>query len=759
MKLPPNNNTDTAKPAAGVQQQTAATQSAPTNSFDANGANRSCNAKVAVHITPLGGNGVHNQQNSGSAPRQQAQRNGNGSAQINQQPRNNGGYAYGGQPNGRPQQNQQYRVNDKLILDFGLLDNAMGQKQQFVTTKLGGFLDQFAKSQAQTGAKLDVTWDGELGAYYIHLGKAHVMWMTGMANPNSPGYILPTRYGTWHGFEYNGSKLTQFAMQNFNQQRDENGNPLNDAYIVIYDDDIEYNFIGVAYLITKAAFPELSPRVTEDQFLNRRNGFNIVDTNELKLYQTNPQYIKEVESQIREFIDSNSASAIKNAGDKYIAISVTDTSNQWVNYGGGFNAGGWGQQQWGGGLGFGSAFGQNGGFGVSGYQQPRTKYIAAMKYYVTQEPNQMTGAKVQVIHITELCELASVVVENWIKYILVKLNAMGFFIQLELDIGKLTQNMRENVMKYFAPSSGFGGSTYRALTTYVNRSGGSKLVRISPSFLTLPVFKAMYPEYEKDSKFPKDLNTPDNRRLFEEYKRKEGFVQYLNAGTFGLYFDSRAAYSIQSDYEGHQWAASMNMTFDEAIEQQNRGNNGQQNQNQFGGNQGWGPQQPQWGGQPGWNQNGFGGNRGGWNGGNRGFNQWGGNQQWGQPYHFGPQPQYGFGGQPNYGPQPWGQPQWGGQPGFGMGSPIGAPMGTQPFPVQQGQPKNGKGQPQTANPYMGAPVMGGGMGPQFGGMNYGYGPGPMGFPQGNAMGGMPYQPGAVAGGAFPGNSAGGYIPN
>ena len=60
-----------------------------------------------------------------------------------------------------------------------------------------------------------------------------------MANPNSPGYILPTRYGTWYGFEHNGSKLTQFAMQNFNQQRDENGNPLNDAYIVIYDDDIE----------------------------------------------------------------------------------------------------------------------------------------------------------------------------------------------------------------------------------------------------------------------------------------------------------------------------------------------------------------------------------------------------------------------------------------------------------------------------------------------------------------------------------------
>ena len=86
-------------------------------------------------------------------------------------------------------------------------------------------------------------------------------------------------------------------------------------------------------------------------------------------------------------------------------------------------------------------------------------------------------------------------------------------------------------------------------------------------------------------------------------------------------------------------------------------------------------------------------------------------------------------------------------------------MGTQPFPVQQGQPKNGKNQPQTANPYMGAPVMGGGTGPQFGGMNYGYGPGPMGFPQGNAMSSMPYQPGAVAGGAFPGNSAGGYIPN
>ena len=736
MKLPPNNSgtsapvNNTAAPVTG--NETPQQQQAAQTSFDANGSTRISSPKVAVHITPLGGNGHRQQQTGGQNPRQnQAQYGmGNGPGQVNnqQQSRNNQNWNFGGQPN-RPNNNQnqqQYRVNDKLVLDFGLLDNAMGQRQQFVTTKLGGFLDQFVKSQAQHGLKMDVTWDGELGAYYIKIGQAQVLWVSGMVNPSSPGYTLPTRLGSWPGFEHNGSSLTQFAMRNFNQQRDQNGNIINDAFLVIYDDDIEYNFVGVAYLITKAACPDLSARVTEDQFLNRRNGFNIVDTNELAMYQANPQYIKEIENQIREFINSNSASAIKRAGDKYVAISVTDsTNNQWMNYGGGFNGGGWGQQQWGGspgGLGFGSAFGgfgQNGGFGVSGYQQPRTKYIAAMRYYITQEPNMATGAKVPVIHITEICELGSAIIENWIKYILVKLNSSGSFIQLDLDIGKLTQNMRDNILKYFTPAGGYGGSAYKGLTSYVNRSA-NKLIRISPSFLTLPVFKTMYPDYEKDTKFPKDLSTPENRRQFEEYKRKEGYVQYLDTGTFSLYFDSRAAFSIQNDYDGHQWAASMNMTFDEAVEQQRRMNNNpnQQPQQQQNFQQGWGNGGPQWG-QQGfyngnqWGQSPWGNNQNGWN---NGFqqNNWGGQRQYGYQ-------------------QPYG------------GSPLGPMPGNQPYPVQQGRGCNMNGQmPYGANPYMGSPVMG----------NRGYGPGPMGYPQGQT-----YQPGTVAGGAFPGNTAGGYIPN
>ena len=713
------------------------------NAFDANnGGSRIANPKVAVHVKPMGSNPGNN------ARRSSAQMNNN----PNNQNGNGGNFGFGGHPNqnGNGQQNpgNQYRVNNDLVLNFDLLDAAIGQKTQFGTTKLGQFLNNLA-SNPTINAKLDVDWDAETAAYIITLGKAHVMWVTGLANPNSPSATLPNRIVNPYSFGMTGSRITQFAAQQFNIQ---DPNKKDEGYLVIYDDDLEYNFAQVAYLITKVAFPDTTPHVTEDQFLNSRNGFNVTDTEEIEKAYNNPQYTRDITGQIKDFFNANSPSAMKVAGDKFAAISVTNTSAQWNAFNNpGF--GGFGGQFGGN---FGMAFGNNGGFGVNNYQQPRTRYIAGVRYFITQETNPMVpNAKFPIAHITEIVEIGNVIVDNWIKYILMKLKSMGYGIQLDLDIAKITPNMRENLFKYFAPANQYGygmGSNYHALTAYINRNvttAGGKLVRISPSFLTLSVFKATYPEYEKDSKFPKDLSDAKSQALFEEYKRAAGFTQVLNAGTIRLVFIDNAMAAIFNDYQGHQFAASQNMTYDEMIskqQSQQNGNGQQQNQNMNNGwNNGFGGNQ--FGG--GFN-NGFGGNQFGGFGGNQfGRPQWGGNQ---------------FGGGFNNG---FGRPQFGGfqQPGMGFGgygnNPFGNPgmmgFGGQPYMTQQGvPPKGAKGQ-QPVNPYIQTP-----MGyPMGGGMNMGM-PGMTPYPM---MGGYPqqaYQPGMVAGGAFPSggaNQPGGYIPN
>ena len=729
----PKEQTGAAAPETTTEKTPVGGATPVNNAFDANnGGTRIASPKVAVHVKPMGSNPGNNN----NARRSSAQMN------NNTQNGNGGNFGFGGHPNnqngGNQNPNNQYRVNNDLILNFDLLDAAIGQKSQFGTTKLGSFLNNLASNPA-INAKVDVDWDSETASYLITIGKAHVMWVTGLANPNSPSYVLPNRIVNPYSFGMTGSRITQFAAQQFNIQ---DPNKKDEGYLVIYDDDLEYNFPQVAYLITKVAFPDTTPHVTEDQFLNSRNGFNVTDTEELEKAYGNPQYARDVAAQIKEFFAANNASAMKVPGDKFAAISVTNTSAQWNAFNqNGFGFGG----QFGGG--FGMAFGSNGGFGVNQYQQPRTRYIAGVRYFITNESNPMVpNAKFPIAHITEIVEIGNVIVDNWIKYVLMKLKAMGYGIQLDLDISKITPNMRENLFKYFAPANQYGygmGTNYHALTAYVNRNAnsvGGKLVRISPSFLTLSVFKAMYPEYEKDSKFPKDLTDPKSQGLFEEYKRAAGFVQVLNAGTIRLVFIDNASMSIFNDYQAHQYASSQNMTYDEMMkQQQNQNGNPQQNQ------------QPNMNYGNGWNQNGFGGNQFGGFGG--GFNnQFGGRPQWGGN-------QFGGG---------FGRPQFGGyaQPGMGYpmgGNPFGNPMmgfGGQPYMVQQGvapNQKGGKGQ-QPVNPYLQQTPMGYPMGPGMGM------PGMTPYPMmgGNQFGGAPqYNPGMVAGGAFPSgaNQPGGYIPN
>ena len=173
------------------------------NAFDANnGGSRIANPKVAVHVKPMGSTPGNN-----NARRSSAQMN-------NNQNGNGGNFGFGGHPNnqnnGNQQPNNQFRVNQDLVLDFGLLDASIGQKTQFGTTKLGAFLNNLVANPT-INAKLNVDWDSETASYIITIGKAHVMWVTGLANSNSPSHTLPTRIVNPYSFGMTGKRMKDIS--------------------------------------------------------------------------------------------------------------------------------------------------------------------------------------------------------------------------------------------------------------------------------------------------------------------------------------------------------------------------------------------------------------------------------------------------------------------------------------------------------------------------------------------------------------------
>ena len=361
-------------------------------------------------------------------------------------------------------------------------------------------------------------------------------------------------------------------------------------------------------------------------------------------------------------------------------------------------------------------FGMNGGFGIAGGGN-QTEIIACVRYNLVQ--NEQT--KQYTVKIVDFVEMKHLVVENILKYFATYFGGLGFMVEFELDLSKLTRNVIETVQKYFATMVTYTDPTYSALCTYINVAAQDRR-RIHPAALNLKSFLALHPEYEKDTKFPKSLTDYESKAKFEEFKSKAGYIQVLHPGVVKFHFNPQAIPYVRQEMSARAAAISQNKTLEEFMEDMKAGRTQQAapQQQGFGGGfgGGFGMQQQGFGMNGGFGMNpGFGGMQQGFGG---GFQQGG---FMGQQQGFGMQ-QGGFGM----------------NPGFGMQQPYGMSA----YPMQQGNAsggKKGKGgvHPQTgmAPGYPQQPMMN----PAYG-MNMGMG---MGYPM-NAG----YVPGSVAGGAFPG---------
>jgi len=702
--MPPKNNG-----ATQAQQQTAAqtqaTQPTAGTAGQSNiGQRRMETVQVKPHIQTINVGQTaqqHTQQANAQNYQQYAQQRATGQSGAQTVHRANGN-GNAGRPNGN---GNQYRVNDKLVLDFDLLDNAGTQLQSFEATPFGKMITAMAES---TKTPLTVDYKADLKAYLVDFGKAHIMWAQGLGDPTSPIHQW-TQFADQNpqGFSMGGAFVTQFASQ-FNN-RDQNGNLTDESYIVVYDDDIAYRLNAVAYFIYKCAFPgnEVITHVTADQYLSARNGMQVLDSRVIASNGQNSGYLKNLRGQVEKFFQENSPSATVTGANEFIVISLTDMTRQWGGWNG-FQSGGAFNQT------FGSAFGMNGGFQQNQMQQqgPRTRIIAGAKYSVEEISNpNVPGGKIQIAHIRELAENANVIVDDWLRYVAFNLYQAGYQVELDLDISKLSPNLKNEAQTYFMPVQTMwgGGFGYTSLMAYLIPNV-DKHARVLPAAITLASFAKMAPELAKDPKFPKNLDSYENKTKFEEFKRKAGLVRVINPGTIRLCFNGNACNYIYNDLCEHDWASRNNMTVEEyhamMQNQQQNGNQGAQQQNQF--------QQP-WG---------IGGNQQFFNGPQMGMFGGGMQQQWGARGY--PNMMGGFQQQPQY--NPWGQPmmqqqrgrgrqgmaqgqqyQYGFQPQMGMmGSPMGMGMNPQ-YQMYPGQQNQFQQQPMMG----GAFPQGGGRGGMF----------------------------------------------
>ncbi len=687
---------------------------------------RANSAKVSQHINPprihFSNSTTTTQQATGGTSGQANNAANNGG--------NNGGYQQQYNPNMRQHNPQQQSLNPALSLDFSLLNTVNMTCQQFLDENpLGKALVAGAK---EYNTEIKTKFDSNYNAILIWFGDAQIYYIMGMNESNSPMYQIPHSQ-IMNTYRNGQNQITGTCMAPFSNNQpiiigqDVKQRRLAKTTLVFFEDDVALRLHAVLNTIFKAAFPQSHTRITEDQYVSNAYGFSVIDTR-----NCNDEALKQ---QIVNFKEANNPSALVTPGIDYVAIRVSEGwGNQFGQFGqfggyGGFNGG------FNNGFGFaGNSFGMNqfGGYefggqsqfgGMYGMQQPqgpKSYILACAKYHLRQE-KMPDGSTRNIARITEITE-SFAVIEGFLKYIVMQLISEGNQVEIAVDIGKVTPDVRDVLTKYFMMNSPYGGygPMYHTMVTYINPSYGASsngvIRRIHPETITPKVFQKYFPDAAKDSKFPKSFTKQEDQVAFENAKAKVGFSQVINPGELHLVFNMQAAGALMNEYNFRMQAHAQNMTLKQAEDsyraaaEQTAKKNGQQVNNQ----QGQAYQQPSF-----FNPNQFGGGMA--FGGNAfGMNQFGGNQfgQFGQFSQFGMQgnafQNNMMGGMNQFGATPFGGNQFGGM----------------------------QGNPYCANPYQ--PNMMGGMN-QF--QNGGYHPGMMG--------------GSVAGGAFPaGNSKGNlYVPN
>jgi len=644
----------------------------------------------------------------------------------------------GAQP--RNQQYQQQQINPKLVLDFTkLLQSNSGDSGMFKMTEIGMLLNSIGNQYGQEVT--EVEWSQSLMTWKARLGQCVVYFVTGLKNRDTPVFKIVERdmpLNPWTYYAY-GNPLTQLVLPTV-------WNDQGDVCILIYEDDFEMCRRALAYHIGKCAFPSLIGEgyISEDKYLGPTSGFRIIDTR----IET---HFKE---ELLRFVQENRLTAMAIPATEVVAMTVS----QQQGYAGSFQYGGqnpFGAPPFGAPpTGFGNAnpygVGQNGGFNInqSFTALPSTIVLAAVKYHVRdEEVPGYTGQKFHIVHITEIIENRHFVVEGFLKHFIMHFAQQGYQISLDLDLSKLSQHLVEQIKMFFYANPQ-DPKRFHNQMAYIHPDMKT-FNRIHNDYLTPKTFSALFPDLAKVDKFPKALQSQEDKERFEEFKRRAGYIPVLSVGDQHLQLNPACVQSLYTELQQRRWAVYHGKTLEEAIQEyeeslqnpQNNPNAGQaQGQQRQQGYQNPGFNNPMFAQQP--QSMGFG------MGPNYGYQQ-----GYGQPPFPGQPPMGGFAAPPGYGgypqQQPFGQPPFGQQPMYGqMGygvPPYGQPYQAQPDPNMKGKGKGAPQQQQFQQPYY---------------YQQGYGqpypqqpPGYYGPPQGMQPPGYNYyggpQPQGLAGGAFP----------
>ena len=524
-----------------------------------NGANRINDPKVAQHIIPPKVN-FHSVNNATSASGQTV---GSQSQNFNASQNNQTQYV-----------NTPPKVNQKLILDFNLLDSINSTCEDFITSNpLGRALKMLSDT---TGTKISTKYNETYHMIDILLGNTRIFFIMGMDKQNSPMYSIPQSVNMRY-YALGNNELTQACFMPWFNKTNQKASP---TALVFYEDDVALSLHAVVNMIYKCAFPEATYKITEDQYVNMQCAFNIIDTK--------TAVDDEMKNSIKEFRDTNNPSALITQGSDYIALSVSSGwMNQFQNGFGNSNINGcfmngeapnsFGMNNM-----MGGAFG--GGYGGYGFQpaRPKTNILASAKYYLSKDkaPN---GIEYTTAHITELVELGHVVVDKFIKYFIMYFKSLGYEIELNIELAAVTPNMRDTIMDYFRNLPSVTGSYFDMMSTYVNpqtTGANGKLRRIHPSTITLKAFSQYYPDIAKDAKFPKVLTNYDDKRKFEEFKAKAGFHQIINPGEMKFIFNDMQYMEIAAEYNWRLQAHNNGLTLEEFTKKFSNQNGGQQQQQQ-----------------------------------------------------------------------------------------------------------------------------------------------------------------------------------